>query len=368
MNSSLHIIISPDEQSLALNDGDGEILKFPISTSAKGIGFEEGSFRTPTGNFRISEKIGHDAPIHTQFIARKAASIYDPNAPCSEDLILTRILRLEGVDPENQNSHSRFIYIHGTNCEEKIGSPASMGCIRLRNQDIITLFDLTPEGTPVRILPLSISNMKLLFLDCDSTLSSIEGIDELARLSDPETFQRVEDLTNAAMNGEIPLAEVFSKRMEIIRPTRQMADQVAQLYLQTILPGAAQFVATAIDKGYTPIIISGGFAPLIEPLAKHLKIPHVEAVPLHFTSDGSFEFYGSDFPSTRNLGKNEIIRTWKKATAATRSIMIGDGISDLETAPDVDLMIGFGGVIAREKVRQDAPVWADDFYQLLAYL
>ena len=100
--------------------------------------------------------------------------------------------------------------------------------------------------------------------------------------------------------------------------------------------------------GWTPIILSGGFAPLIRPLADALGIAHVEAVPLHFHPDGSYAGYGEDYPTTRNGGKPEVIREWKQAMLPEVVVMMGDGISDLEAKPEVDLFIGFGGVVSFE--------------------
>lgn len=151
MSTSLNIFVSVASQTLELRDGDHVLHSYPISTAANGTGFEEGSYCTPTGNFIISEKFGHDEPIHTTFKGRIPTGVWDPCECCDADLITTRILWLDGTDVENANSKARYIYIHGTNHEDKIGTPASCGCIRMRNEDIIQLFDLTPEGTVVRI-------------------------------------------------------------------------------------------------------------------------------------------------------------------------------------------------------------------------
>jgi len=90
-------------------------------------------------------------PAGTVFAARIPVGPDEP-LPETEDWITSRILWLEGVDPENANTKQRFIYIHGTKHEDRIGSPDSHGCIRMRNADVIELFDLVQEGTPVRIL------------------------------------------------------------------------------------------------------------------------------------------------------------------------------------------------------------------------
>lgn len=359
MNSSRRLVVSIDDQSLDVLDGETSIHRFTVSTAAKGTGFTSGSYRTPTGRFRISEKIGAGLPAGTVFKSRMPVGMWSPGDDNSGDLVLTRILRIEGLDPANANTLDRYIYIHGTNHEELLGTPASHGCIRLASDDMIRLFDMVDVGTGIEIPRPIESRGKLWFFDCDSTLSSIEGIDELARAKGAEVFADVVGLTNAAMNGEIPLDEVFPRRMGMIRPDRATCEKVARLYVETIVPGASALVRELKHHGWTPVILSGGFAPLIEPLARHLGIEHVEAVPLHLNGDGSYNGYGNDYPTTRNLGKNEVIREWKAAMLPERVVMMGDGISDMETKPDVDWFIGFGGVAARPKVMAGCDHWIE---------
>lgn len=359
MSSDLQLLVSVDEQKLRLFGKEGQLKEYLISTAAKGIGFQEGSFRTPTGLFRIAEKIGDGAESGTIFSARVPVGTWHPGDTSDDDLILTRILRIDGLEPENANTFDRFIYLHGTNREDLLGQPASHGCIRMANQDIIELFDLVETNTPLEIAPPTRPRGKLFFFDCDSTLSSIEGIDELARARGEEVFEAVVSLTNAAMNGEIPLDEVFPRRMEIIQPDRKSCDAVAKLYIETITPGARELIARLKSEGWTPIILSGGFAPLIQPLARELGIEHVEAVPLQLREDGTYGGYGVDYPTTRGGGKNEIIREWKAALLPESVIMMGDGASDLETQPDVNLFVGYGGVVQRPKVKAGAGLWIE---------
>jgi lipoprotein-anchoring transpeptidase ErfK/SrfK len=144
------IDISIRNQRLILRQ-DGEILRsYPISTSRFGIGAEEGSFKTPIGQFCIAKKIGHDAPSGTIFQGRVALGPNDPLPP-TDDLVMSRILWLAGLEEHNANTRDRFIYIHGTKHEDKIGTPDSHGCIRMRNADVIELFELVDESTPVVI-------------------------------------------------------------------------------------------------------------------------------------------------------------------------------------------------------------------------
>lgn len=359
MNSTLTLLVSLDDQKLKVMCEGHCIREFPVSTAAKGMGFKEGSHRTPTGRFRISGKIGDGQPLGTIFIGRKPVGLWN-GIDLAGDLILTRILRLEGLEEENRNTMERFIYIHGTNQENLLGRPAGHGCVRLSNPDMLELFNMVSEGDAVEILPATRRRGKLLFLDCDSTLSAIEGIDELARARGEAVYSQVVALTDAAMNGEMPISEVFPRRMEMIRPDRALCDEIAARYIETMVPGVPDLIREARAAGLLPVILSGGFAPLIEPLAARLGIEHVEAVPIHFHDDGSYAGYGRDYPTTRNLGKNEVIREWKAAMLPERVVMIGDGVSDLETKPDVDLFVGFGGVVARPIVAKGCDFWLAD--------
>lgn len=357
MSNPIRIQVSIDDQRLDVLDDNGVIRSFPVSTATKGVGFQEGSYRTPVGRFRVSEKIGGDQPLNTIFKSRKPVGVWEPGHGPQDDLVLTRIIRMEGLDEGNRNTMDRFVYIHGTNHEELLGQPASWGCVRLANADMVELYDMITEQDEILIEPPVKPRGKLAFFDCDSTLSSIEGIDELARVRGPEVFAEVVALTNAAMNGEIPLDQVFPKRMEIIRPDRKTCEEVAAKYIETVTPGAAELMEELRREGWTPVIISGGFEPLIRPLARFLGIDHVEAVPLYLDEAGEYAGYGMDYPTTRNMGKNEIIREWKAALLPERTAMMGDGISDLETRTDVDVFIGYGGVVARPLVQKNSTHW-----------
>lgn len=144
------IDISIREQRLTLKRGDEALRSYPISTSRFGTGTEKGSFKTPTGRFCVAEKIGGNAPAGTVFRGRVALGPND-SLPSTEDLVMSRILWLDGLDEDNANTRDRFIYIHGTRHEDKIGRAASHGCIRMRNADVIELFDLVEAETPVEI-------------------------------------------------------------------------------------------------------------------------------------------------------------------------------------------------------------------------
>ncbi len=207
--------------------------------------------------------------------------------------------------------------------------------------------------------------MKLIVFDCDSTLSEIEGVDELARLKGESVFQEVVQLTHDAMDGKVPIDEVFGKRLDIIKPTTQDCAEIGQLYIEKVEPSALETLNKLRDLGWSIIILSGGFAKAIEPFAKHLNVEHIEAVPLQFDEQGNYKGFDASYPTTYNGGKPEIIELLKKELCPEQIVMIGDGVSDLETKEHVDLFIGFGRYTARDKVVHDAECYIYALKELL---
>ncbi|HYD82832.1 MAG TPA: L,D-transpeptidase [Opitutus sp.] len=157
----MKIEISIPEQRLTLYGDEGGILKrYSVSTAKNGAGETRGSFRTPRGKHIIRAKIGAGAPENTVFVRRRpTGEIYTPALGAQfpqRDWILTRILWLSGCEPGfnrlgNVDTMRRFIYIHGSPDSVPMGTPGSIGCIRMRNSDLIDLFDRVPVGTPVEI-------------------------------------------------------------------------------------------------------------------------------------------------------------------------------------------------------------------------
>ena len=207
--------------------------------------------------------------------------------------------------------------------------------------------------------------LKIIAFDCDSTLSAIEGIDELGRSRGPAVFAAVEAMTNDAMNGRLAVEAVFGRRLEIIQPTRDHAEAVGRRYIETVEPTALATIGELRHRGWTPIIISGGFRPLIAPLAAHLGIGRVEAVDIFFKADGGYDGYDTGYPTTRSGGKPEIVAALRRELAPVQFVMVGDGVSDLETKPVVDRFVGFGRYTPREKVKAGAH---DYIYSLDALL
>jgi len=154
----LFLVQSIETQTLFICRKETIVERFDCSTSRFGTGIRENSFKTPPGLHRITDKIGSGAPPGRIFKGRKDTGVDWDQRPIEENLILTRILRLEGLEQginkgAGVDSYERFIYIHGTNKEALIGTPLSHGCLCLRNQDVVRLFELVNEGTLVYIDP-----------------------------------------------------------------------------------------------------------------------------------------------------------------------------------------------------------------------
>jgi UDP-N-acetylmuramate--alanine ligase len=151
------ILVDVARQRLSLIDGERVAEEFPVSTAAAGIGAESGSYRTPPGWHRIHARIGAGEPLGMAFESRIPTGRRWEGEPLAEDLILTRILTLEGLEESvnrgpGRDSLERYIYIHGTNHPEELGRPASHGCIRMANEDVVRLFDRVEEGDPVVVV------------------------------------------------------------------------------------------------------------------------------------------------------------------------------------------------------------------------
>ncbi|MDX1795678.1 MAG: L,D-transpeptidase [Hydrogenovibrio sp.] len=158
---SLKILISIARQTLTLLDGQRVVRRYSISTAKNGIGSEKNSGKTPLGRHVIRAKIGADQPLNAVFVGRRpTGELYDDalaQAQPDRDWILTRILWLSGKEIGknrlgNRDTMQRYIYLHGTPDSEPMGIPLSHGCIRLRNEDILELFDLVDVGTEVEIV------------------------------------------------------------------------------------------------------------------------------------------------------------------------------------------------------------------------
>jgi UDP-N-acetylmuramate--alanine ligase len=150
------LVVDAERQVATLIEGGRPVASWPVSTARRGIGGEEGSFRTPPGWHQIRKKIGEDAAQGAVFVSRQRTGERWCGEARTDDLILTRILTLDGLEDgvnrgPGRDSRSRYIYLHGTNHEDLLGRVASHGCVRLSNRDVTELFDRMGEGDLVLI-------------------------------------------------------------------------------------------------------------------------------------------------------------------------------------------------------------------------
>ena len=197
----------------------------------------------------------------------------------------------------------------------------------------------------------------VICFDCDSTLSKIEGIDELARRAGMGA--EIAKLTDAAMNGEFPLEAVYERRLALIKPDKASIDWVADLYIAEIVAGVKEVFSTLLAQGKTVHIISGGLRPAIIPLAAYLGLPesHVHAVDVFFDETGVYAGFDQASPLARTGGKAVVVAGLKTEAPL---LMIGDGKTDLEAKQAGAYVIGFGGVVDRDIVRENADFYSTD--------
>ena len=156
-DSGTTLLVSVPDQRLVVVQNGLRVAQYGVSTSKFGVGDTPRSFGTPLGALQVAEKIGDGAPQGAVFKARRpTGEVIRPNAR-GRDPIVTRILRLRGLEARNNRALDRGIYIHGTPEERYIGRPASYGCIRMRSSDVVKIFNSTPVGSKVEIVNMSVS-------------------------------------------------------------------------------------------------------------------------------------------------------------------------------------------------------------------
>ena len=160
----IQIRVSVPEQRMYVFDGDKKLASYRVSTSAYGLGDGRGSYTTPIGQLQVAAKVGTGAPVGAVFKGRcRTGEVCAINAK-GRDPIVTRILHLRGVEKQNSRAYGRAIYIHGTPDERHIGTPASYGCIRMKSNDIVKLYDTVQIGASVEITNQRVSGSLFSFV------------------------------------------------------------------------------------------------------------------------------------------------------------------------------------------------------------
>jgi phosphoserine phosphatase len=209
----------------------------------------------------------------------------------------------------------------------------------------------------------------LIIFDCDSTLSLIEGIDELARLTGQES--EIAALTKRAMDGDIPLEAVYERRMVAVKPTRAQLRAVRQAYRDQMVADAPEVIAALKAMGKEVFIVSGGLREAVADFGEWLGLvpDHIFAVGMEYNQlSGEWWRYNQpnqsesflaveSHPLTANGGKSAVIDHEIRTRYKGRAMLVGDGLSDLEARPSVDMFVGFGGAVTRARVAAEADVF-----------
>ncbi len=188
--------------------------------------------------------------------------------------------------------------------------------------------------------------------DCDSTLTRIEGIDELARRSGCEA--KIAALTEAAMNGAIPLEAIYAERLELVRPDRAALAWLAERYADEMVSGAAETIATLRGHGKAIYIVTSGLLQAVAEFARILDLVPVQvhAVEVHLDAAGAYRGFDTGSPLCRSAGK--AIVCGKIAATHGSVAMVGDGMTDLAARAAGAYVVGYGGVVYRDIMRQEA--------------
>lgn len=192
-----------------------------------------------------------------------------------------------------------------------------------------------------------------VIFDCDSTLSAIEGIDELALREGVD----VTVLTASAMLGELRLEQVYAQRLALVKPSRSSVAALGEQYIERAVPDAHAVVAALQAEGIKVRIMSGGLRPAVERLATQLGIASrdVAAVDIKFTHDGAYDGFDEASPLARAGGKRELLEVWRRELAGA-IMFVGDGATDLETNDVADVFVAYAGVVERPAVVAGADI------------
>lgn len=212
----------------------------------------------------------------------------------------------------------------------------------------------------------------IVIFDCDSTLSTIEGIDELARMTGNE--YDVAMLTKRAMEGDVPLESVYGHRLVTVNPTRLQVQKIARAYRETVISDAKEVIEALKILGVKVFIVSGGLIEPVRDFGVWLGVPRDQIFAVNMEYDQLtgqwwryWELPGGNNPQANYLaietnpltgthGKNQIISRIREQHPG-RVLLIGDGLSDLEVATEVDLFVGFGGAVFRRKIAAESPIY-----------
>jgi phosphoserine phosphatase len=199
------------------------------------------------------------------------------------------------------------------------------------------------------------SRFDAVCFDCDSTLTRIEGIDELARRAGRGA--EIALMTEAAMNGAVPLEAIYAKRLDLVRPDRAALAWLAERYADEMVSGAPETIATLRQNIKAVYIVTSGLLQAVAEFARVLGLPpaQVHAVEVHLDAKGAYQGFDASSPLCRGDGKATICR--RIAAMHGKIAMVGDGVTDLAARAGGAYVVGYGGVIRRDKMLEEADAY-----------
>lgn len=239
-------------------------------------------------------------------------------------------------------------------------SPGFSYANRISRQDVLHF------GRNVQAAKRLLREADAVCFDVDSTVVVTEGIDVLARCYGVE--EAVANLTKSAMDGNTKFEDALASRLQLIQPTRQSLLRCVQEEGRPLFSsGVRSLVAMLHERGTHVYLVSGGFRVMIEPVAEELGIPktRIFANTIRFNDEGRYADFDPDEPTSRDGGKAAVLRSLARDHSYKTMIMIGDGATDLQARPPAKAFIGYGGVVARQRVMEGADWFVRDFGDLV---
>ncbi len=199
-----------------------------------------------------------------------------------------------------------------------------------------------------------LAHAQAVCFDVDSTVIQDEGIDVLAAFAG--VGEQVAAMTANAMGGSLPFEVALARRLDLIRPSRDLLARCLAAHPPRLTPGIRDLIQTLQARGTTVWLVSGGFRAMIEPVADAVGVSRdrIIANVIRFDDVGNYRDFDPDQPTSRSGGKAKALGDLKARFGYAPLLMVGDGATDLEARPPADAFIGFGGVVVREKVKAGA--------------
>lgn len=229
------------------------------------------------------------------------------------------------------------------------------------------MLSTTASAAPKHIKT-TLKNATAVCFDVDSTVLINEGLDDLASFLG--ATDEVAAITREAMGGNMPFEVALSKRLDIVKPSKQDIDNFLEAHPPQFTNGIHDFIKALRKNGTTVYLISGGFEPLILPAAKLLDVPPENIFANRFIHDenGVYSKFDKTAFTSSSGGKSRGIAHIQEINGGADKcsvVMVGDGANDLEAKPPAEIVIGYGGIVEREVVKEKADYFITDFQELI---